>query len=280
MLRNVKDLRGDAIRATDGVIGRVDDFYFDDEDWGVRYLVVDTGGWLSGRKVLISPIALGQAGWMARQLPVALTRAQVKGSPDIDTRRPVSRQHEADYFEYYGYPYYWGGAGLWGMGAYPGGLTTEDRIAKELKSHRTQSKGRPDDCHLRSSNAVIGHHIEAKDGEIGHVKDLLVDDHTWAIRYLIVDTSNWWGGHHVLVSPRWIKDVSWSEAKISVDLARQAVQYAPEYDSAVQFDQQLERRVDEYYDRFAHPTVKTPRRRPPSPVRHAALGEGRRRQQS
>ena len=231
MLRNVKDLRGYAIRATDGVIGSVDDFYFDDEDWGVRYLVVDTGGWLSGRRVLISPIALGHAGWMGRQLPVALTRAQVEGSPDIDTKRPVSRQHEADYFEYYGYPYYWGGAGLWGMGAYPGSLTTEDRIAEELKSHRTQSKGRPDDCHLRSSNAVIGHHIEAKDGEIGHVKDLLVDDHTWAIRYLIVDTSNWWGGHHVLVSPRWIKDVSWSEAKISVGLTRQAVQFAPEYDS-------------------------------------------------
>lgn len=275
MLRNVKDLRGYAIRATDGVIGSVDDFYFDDEDWGVRYLVVDTGGWLSGRRVLISPIALGHAGWMGRQLPVALTRAQVEGSPDIDTKRPVSRQHEADYFEYYGYRYYWGGAGLWGMGAYPGSLTTEDRIAEELKSHRTQSKRRPDDCHLRSSNAVIGHHIEAKDGEIGHVKDLLVDDHTWAIRYLIVDTSNWWGGHHVLVAPRWIRDVSWSEAKVSVDLTRQAVQYAPEYDSTAQFDQEWERRVDEYYDRFA-PSIKTPRHRPPSPVRHAVLGEGRR----
>ena len=164
---------------------------------------------------------------MARQLPVALTRAQVERSPDIDTRKPVSRQHEAEYFGYYGYPYYWGGAGLWGMGAYPGSLTTEDRIEEELKGHADSATATPDDCHLRSSNAVIGHHIEATDGDIGHVEDLLVDDHTWAIRYLIVDTSNWWGGHRVLVAPRWITDVSWSEAKVSVDLTRQAVRDAP-----------------------------------------------------
>jgi hypothetical protein len=101
MLRNVKDLRGYALRATDGVIGKVDDFYFDDEDWGIRYLVVETGTWLSGRKVLISPMSLGHAGWMGRQLPVALTRRQVERSPDIDTRKPVSRQHEAEYSRYY-----------------------------------------------------------------------------------------------------------------------------------------------------------------------------------
>jgi hypothetical protein len=105
MLRKVKDLRGYSLRASDGVIGRVEDFYFDDEDWGIRYLVVNTGSWLSGRKVLISPIAVGHAGWMAKRLPVALTRAQVEGSPDIDTRKPVSRQHEAEYFKYYGYPF-------------------------------------------------------------------------------------------------------------------------------------------------------------------------------
>ena len=120
MLRNVKDLRGYAIRATDGVIGKVDDFYFDDEDWGIRYLVVDTGSWLSGRKVLISPIAVGHAGWMARRLPVALTRAQVEHSPDIDTRKPVSRQHEAEYFRILRIPVLLGRRGLVGHGGVPG----------------------------------------------------------------------------------------------------------------------------------------------------------------
>ncbi len=117
-LRTVKDLRGYAIRATDGVIGKVDDLYFDDEDWAIRYLVVDTGGWLSGRKVLISPIAIGQPDWLDGVLPVALTKAKVEHAPDIDTRKPVSRQHEAVYLGYYGYPFYWGGAGMWGMGGY------------------------------------------------------------------------------------------------------------------------------------------------------------------
>jgi sporulation protein YlmC with PRC-barrel domain len=269
MLRNVKDLRGYAIRATDGVIGKVDDFFFDDEDWGIRYLVVDTGRWLSGRKVLISPIALGHAGWMGRQLPVALTRAQVERSPDIDTRKPVSRQHEAQYFGYYGYPYYWGGAGLWGMGAYPGDLTTQDRIEEDLKAHGPHTTPTADDCHLRSSNAVIGHHITARDGDIGHLEDLLVDDHNWAIRYLVVNTSNWWGGHRVLVPPQWIEDVSWSEATVSVDLTRQAVKDAPPYNSAAELDRQREQALYEHYGRPGYWTIKASQRRPERPVDNA-----------
>ena len=163
-------------------------------------------------------------------LPVGLTKTQVERSPDIDTRKPVSRQHEAEYFRYYGYPYYWGGAGLWGMGGYPGSLTTQGRIKEDLKAHATHATSTTDDCHLRSSNAVIGYHIKATDGDIGHLEDLLVDDYTWAIRYLIVDTSNWWGGQHVLVAPDWITEVSWPEAKVSVDLTRQAVKAGPPYD--------------------------------------------------
>jgi hypothetical protein len=225
MLRNVKDLRGYAIRATDGLIGKVDDFYFDDKDWGVRYLIVETGRWLSSRKVLISPIALGHAGWMARQLPVALTRAQVEGSPDIDTRKPVSRQQEIDYLTYYGYPFYWGGAGLWGMGAYPGSLTTQDRIIESLRDH----SGAPDDCHLRSCNAIIGHHLEATDGRVGHVVDMLVDDYTWAVRYLIVSTSNWHDGEELVVPPQWVTKISWFEKRVHVDMTRHAVTDAPHF---------------------------------------------------
>lgn len=203
MLRNVKELRGFAIHATDGMIGEVDDLYFDDEDWAIRYLVVDTGHWLSGRKVLISPLAIGHVDWMAQQLAVSLTKTQVERSPDIDTRKPVSRQHEAVYFGYYGYPNYWGGSGVWGMGGYPGSLTIERRFEDERKARRAAAAKAGDDCHLRSGKAVTGYHVHATDGDIGHVADLLVDDHTWAIRYMIVDTSNWWGGHHVLVAPPW-----------------------------------------------------------------------------
>jgi hypothetical protein len=276
MLRNVKDLRGYAIRATDGIIGKVDDFYCDDEDWSIRYLVVDTGSWLSDRKVLISTIAVGHAGWMARRLPVALTRAQVEHSPDIDTRKPVSRQHEAQYFGYYGYPYYWGGAGLWGMGAYPGSLTTQGRVEQDLEARGDHAT--PDDCHLRSSNAVSGHHIAATDGDIGHLEDLLVDDRTWAIRYLVVNTSNWWGGQRVLVAPGWIRDVSWSEAKVSIDLTRQAVKDAPPYDSAAELDRQREEAVYEHYGRPGYWTTRPSHPRQPRDARHATPDVRRRRQ--
>jgi sporulation protein YlmC with PRC-barrel domain len=114
MLRNVKDLRGYTILATDGAIGEVDDLYFDDDRWAIRYLVVDTGSWLAARKVLTSPVAIGRPDWMAQQLPASPTKAQVERSPEIDTKKPVSRQHETEHLGYYGYPDYWGGArGAW-----------------------------------------------------------------------------------------------------------------------------------------------------------------------
>lgn len=232
MLRNVKDLQGYAIRATDGLIGNVDDVYFDDEDWAVRYLVVDTGSWLSGRKVLIPPIFLGSLDRKARTLSVSITIDLVKRSPGIDTQRPVSRQHEADYSGYFG------GAGLWGMGAYPGSLTAQGRIREDLRAHRTHETRRFENHHLRSSTAVIGHHIAATDGYIGHLDDLLLDDHSWAIRYLIVNTSNWWGGHHVLIAPQWVEDVSWPDATVSITLTRQAVKEAPPYEPGTQLDSQ------------------------------------------
>src|SRR5665213_242757 len=256
MLRSVKDLTGYAISATDGVIGDVDDFYFDDEDWAIRYLIVVTGGWLSGRHVLISPIAIGDPDWMDRRLPVALTKAQVEHSPDIDTQKPVSRQHEAAYFGYYEYPRYWGGFGLWGLGGYPGSQTAEPRIDNDMKPRVTSTRTSDDDCHLRSCRVIIGCHIHATDGDIGHVTNLLVDDHTWAIRYLVVATGHWWSGHHVLVAPPWIETVSWPDARVSVDVTRQAVKDAPSYDPEAQFSREQERGLYEHHGRRDYWTYK------------------------
>ena len=265
MLRNVKQLRGYAILATDGAIGEVDDLYIDDDRWAIRYLVVDTGNWLPGRKVLISPHSIGRPDWAAQQLPVSLTKAQVEGSPDIDTRKPVSRQHEIDYIGYYGYPHYWGGAGLWGMGAYPGSLTAEIAFEEAMKARETAAAQNPGDSHLRSCRVVIGYHIQATDGDIGHVKDLLVEDRTWAIRYLIVHTSNWWGGHDVLVSPQWIEAVSWADAKVSVGLTRQAVKDAPLYDAAAHLDREQEQAMHEHYGRPGYWATEAPEDDPGPP---------------
>ncbi len=243
MLRSMDDLQDYAIRATDGDIGRVKDFYFDDERWAVRYLVVETDSWLNGREVLISPISIGQPDWTDKVLPVSITRNQVKDSPDIDTEKPVSRQHEISYFGYYGYPVYWTGGGLWGAGAYPNPSMMGQVSAPD------PARQREDDPHLRSGNAVMHYRIEATDGDIGHVHSLLVDDETWAIRYIVLDTSNWWLGHQVLISPQCISEVRWSDERVAIDLTRQSVKDAPPYDSAARLNREQEASIYNHYER-------------------------------
>lgn len=238
MLRNMSDVKNYAIGATDGDIGQVDDFYFDDRTWVIRYLVIDTGSWLAGRKVLISPIAIHAPNWEQGILPVSITKEQVRQSPEIETERPVSRQNEMRYFDYYGYPIYWGGSGLWGECMYPNlmypGKANTDFVKTEKARHCD------DDRNLRSCNAVIGYHVHATDGDIGHIQDLLVDEATWAIRYFVVNTSNWWLGHNVLIAPGSIKDMSWSGQSASVDLTRESIKESPPYHSTEQLNRELE----------------------------------------
>jgi len=281
MLRSMSELEGYAIQATDGPIGHVKDFYFDDKSWVVRYLIVDTGSWLSSRKVLISPIAIGQSSLGDRILPASISREQVKNSPDIDTDKPVSRQHEMLYLGYYGYPYYWAGEGLWGQGAYPGAmpLGLGDGGSDAGRRHGQADAGRADangddgqqgDPHLRSCNALMSYHIEASDGGLGHVQGLLFDEDTWAIRYLIVDTSNWWLGHQVLIAPQWIQDVSWPDATVSVSLTQQAVKDAPPYDRTVPLNRNQEMHLYKHHGRAGYWADEVEHSSPP----HRAMGSG------
>jgi uncharacterized protein YrrD len=259
MLRSIEDLYGFAVEGTDGQIGRVQDAYFDDRAWAIRFLVVETGPWLEGRKVLISPVAIGNLDWTRRLLTASITREKVRRSPDIDTKKPVSRQHEAEQYGYYGYPYYWGGSGLWGDGMQPakmlgvyGGRDSATQHQKEMAFVGAQAKlhrQRGDDPHLRSCDAIIRYHVRAIDGGVGHVEGLIVDDQTWAVRYFVVNTSDWWLGHQVLVAPQWIEDISWLEATVSVDLSRQAVKHAPAYDADAPPDREQEQRTYEHYAR-------------------------------
>jgi hypothetical protein len=253
------------IHTRDGEIGAVDQFYFDDEAWTIRYLVVDTGGWLSGRMVLISPISVRKADWEARRVDVALTKAQVENSPDISTHKTVSRQHEIEYMGYYGYPAYWGGLSLWGPGYYPGALMPPPEgppSPATVSPNFTVSRaaGTPDaaeegDSHLRSSAEVDGYTIAAIDGEIGHVDGFLIDEDTWAIRYIEVATRNWWPGKKVLLSPGWIQRLSWENASAVVFLTREAIRSAPEYREGMtvtrEYEQQLYRHYGQppYWDR-------------------------------
>jgi hypothetical protein len=257
MLRSVKSLEGFAIAATDGPIGKVQDFYFDDQAWVIRYVVVDTSSWLGGRDVLISPYSISQPSWSGHVLPATITKEQIKNSPDIDTDKPVSRQYEKRYLGYYGYPYYWGGASLWGAHYRPrtdwAGEYDPDSRGDRGDGYRgyleAPSNDDLGDPHLRSCNAVQGYHIRATDGDIGHVQGYLLDDVSWSIRYLIVNTSNWWLGHSLLISPEWIHQVSWEESYVDVSIDRQTIKTAPVYDPDAVFDRHAETAIYDHYVR-------------------------------
>jgi sporulation protein YlmC with PRC-barrel domain len=260
MLRNSQELKLYAMAATDGEVGHVSDLFFDDEDWVIRYLVVQTGSWLMSRQVLISPYSLGKPDWKNKRLPVHISKAQVKASPDIDTDMPVSRRHEAAYADYYRYPYYWEGSGYWGDGLYFPTLMAPDytgqgpmgRVQNETADSYARaeaSRHGDDDPHLRSCKAVVGYHVHAKDGDLGHISEMLVDEETWAIRYLVVDTSNWWMGQKVLVPPQWMTAISWDESKIEIDLTRETIKNSPSYESTGDLNRQQERALYQHYGR-------------------------------
>ena len=253
MLHTLKDLEGLAIHATDGDIGKTTDVYFDDKQWTIRYLVVETGSWFSSKMVLLSPMAIKHLDISEKRISATITREQVRHSPDVDAHKPVSRQFEIDYASYYGYPFYWGGTGLWGANSSPH-LTAvgyEDDEPDSFIDDNTR-KTTEADRHLRSGNETIGYHIEAHDGEIGHLQGMLIDTNTLAIRYLIINTSNWWIGNRVLVSPAWIKEVSWLNAKIYVDMNRQQIKEAPAFNGDIPFNRDHEEQIHFHYGRAGY----------------------------
>jgi hypothetical protein len=242
MLRNASAIKGYVITASDGRIGTVSDFLFDDASWLIRWLVVDTGNWLTGRKVLLAPSVLGHLDPNGSEFSVSLTMQQVKNSPDIDTERPVSRQIESDIYDYYGWSPYWGtGAGYLGFG-FGGGATAplpsprSRRRAEDIAAARRSD----DDPHLRSVEAVTGYHIHASDGEIGHVADFLVEDSDWSIHEIVVDTKNWWPGKNVLISPRLIREIDWMDNAVKLNVDRERVKDSPASDASTTVDQALQ----------------------------------------
>jgi uncharacterized protein YrrD len=245
MLRSVKELRGYTIHAIDGKIGQIHEFYFDDLAWIVRYLVVDTGNWLPGRKVLLWPGVIGQPEWETQALPVGLTKEQVEHSPPITTDEPVSRQMETDLHTYYGWTPYWrGGLPALGLGA----AAAAEMIARPA-TEEDEKEAQRSDPHLRSTREVIGYRIQARDGEIGHVQDLIVDDELWYLRYLLIDTRNWLPGRKVLVAPAWAEQVSWVERKVHVDLNRETIKNSPEFDPSMPVNREYEVQLYDYYGR-------------------------------
>ena len=244
MLDRARMLKGFALNSLDGEVGRVKEFYFDDHHWAVRYLVADTGSWLAERQVLISPYALGAIDRDEHHIAVNLTLRQIEDSPALGTDLPVSRQFQEAYYGHFGWPTYWSGPYMWG--SYP-------QIAREHAARiQSDADERAWDPHLRSTHDVDGHHVEATDGAIGHVTDFIIDDDTWAIRYLVVDTRNWWPGKQVLVAPKWIERIVWNESKVVVNLSRASIKGAPEYSGGLLLNRDYEEQLHRHYDRSGY----------------------------
>ncbi|WP_316814523.1 PRC-barrel domain-containing protein [Pedobacter nyackensis] len=250
MQHNVKSLSGFTIGATDGEIGKVDELFFDDETWTIRYLVVKTGGWLSGRKVLLSPLALLRPDWKNRVFPVNLSKEQVKNSPDIDTKQTVSRQHEIELYDHYSWPYYGAaGAGFYGGMGMAGMIDSRITVKNVIAEQRNEKE--PPDPHLRSTDEVRRYHIHATDGSIGTVEDFIINDENWVINYLIVNTGNWFPGKKIILPPEWIEQVKWEDSSVYVDVSVDAIKHSPKYDPSMPMEEAYKEKLFNYYGRSA-----------------------------
>lgn len=252
MLTPFTHLRGCSLAASDGEIGEVREFYFDDESWSVRYLVVETGSWLNGRRVLIIPDVLGEIDTQGGAIAVKLSQEEVRNSPPIDSDKPVSRQEEEKLHRHYDWnPYWLGGAAGWSavapaamLGAQTGVVATVP--PEEAREPRQEERGDP---HLRSSGELADRYaFHAQDGEIGRVHDFIVDDEDWCVRYLVARTGLWFG-KDVLLALEWIERIAFESAEIFVNLPRSALKDAPEYDSKSRISRAFEERLHDHYRR-------------------------------
>jgi len=241
MLRRISELNGLTLASTDGDIGACRDFLFDDRDWVVRYLVAGTGGWLTGRKVLISPASLDQLPPAAQRFPVRLTRQQIEQCPPLDEHAPVSREYEIAYYDYLSMPFYWLGDDLWG--AYPDPTGMLHPVSPPDAPEKVELK----EGHLRSCTEIVGYDIHSADDSVESVEDVLVDARTWALRFLVVDTRRWLPGGRVVVPTSRLHAIDWVDRRIETDLDDEVISKSPAFDVERLNDADFEREIDGYF---------------------------------
>ena len=245
MLNKAKTLKNYKLSCIDGEIGKVKEFYFDDHFWAIRYLIVNTGNWLTGRQVIISPYALDGVDIEYESIAINLTKNQIENSPSLYNDEPISRQYEEYYYKYYEWPVYWGGPNMWGTYGLSPRIESSQDQEKLMGSPQVNEQW---ENHLHMASDVIGYDIQATDGTIGHVDDFIIDDKTLAIRYLIIDTKNWLPGKKVLISPKWIELVSWDESKVFINLLRETIKQSPEYTDEVLLTRDYESNLYQHYN--------------------------------
>lgn len=249
MLIKVTDLKGYNLRGIDGEVGSVKEFIFDEKFWTVRYLIAKTGTLFTGKKIMISPFLMQSVDYENEAIDIDLTKDQIKDSPEFDDEKTISKEDEAVYSNFYGTPSYRGGPYMWGSQA-------------SIMRNRENWKNNVRDTDswnsvLHRTSEVNGADIHASDGDIGHVDDFIIDDDSWTIRYLIIDTKDWLPGKKVLISPDWIECISWNESKVFVNLSRDTIKQAPEYYEDYVISREFEDQLYRHYNREGYWTRST-----------------------
>lgn len=227
MQRGLNGLTGYTIKARNGELGKVAEFYFDDETWIIRYMVVETGNWLFNRKVLIPHKALGSVDWDEGIFHVNLTMKQVSDSPDIDSKMTISRAQEIELYSHYSYSNYWGEP-----------FYTESAsamVANSIPSAEAvqMPKKQKKDSHLCSSEKIKGFQIQTHEGMAGLVADFIVDDVTWMLNFMVISRHNRSQDENMLISPKWIEEIDWIESKVSVNISKETIEQGPGFDPLI-----------------------------------------------
>lgn len=249
MLRRIRELGTYRLHATDGDIGHLEQFYFDDRDWTINYFVLDIGSWLHGKKVLMSPIAITEVDNTTRTINASFTKQQVQESADVNTHKPVGLQQPHDYYLYFGWPHYVGLNALKEsrIRSISGEEYQPERV--EMSEHSFEPSYEE---HLRSSKVVSRYNIMAVDGEIGQIEDGVVDDQTWTIRYLVVAVRNWWSATKILLPTDCILWMSWAESNAYVSLTRKRIATAPVFDPERPVTREFELDVYNHFRRIPY----------------------------
>jgi len=213
MLRSIEQLYGNRLGASDGDIGAIKDFYFDDQKWAIRYLVADTGVWLPERQVLLPPHSLGRLDQPEKILRVNLTRKQIEDSPSIDVHKPVSRQYEESYYQYFGWPTYWQGDALWGTTDFPMPVVPANTPAPPPDPRVERG-----DPHLRSAQAVKGYLISVEGKHFGHVCDFMMDAQSWIIGQLVIKIGHRLSGREAVIPTKMVDRISYIDSTVFVSM--------------------------------------------------------------
>lgn len=247
MLKRLNEINGFSFHTPEGSIGSCKDTLFDDNRWTVRYLDVDTGNWLPGRRVLLSPISLGEPSWETGEIPTQLSKKQIQDSPSLESHLPVSKTWEDSFFNFHGWPYYGVGMHMWGLTHYP----DEDDLKKvhEIQTQpQTLSKRK---SNLRSSKELIGYEVSTQDGHLGSVEDYLFDTRSWTIRYLVVKTTQAFEADEIIIAPSWVSNIDWTGRQCVLELTQADIKLSPQVAGQLNdhLDREFELKLHRHYEK-------------------------------